>query len=138
MSTLISRSPATSAKASDISSCAFQSHTRLPPFVWHCMRRMPSSLSSKRKLAYESLYSAYRDRFANRSPPLRPLQEAVDVRAQLGSIERRGLGGHREVDRREHRPLDVQVERALRRLDGLRRQRRDLLRGGDRGGEHLA
>ena len=39
---------ATSANASDISSCAVQSHTRLPPAVWHCMSRMPSSLSSKR------------------------------------------------------------------------------------------
>ena len=70
--------------------------------------------------------------------PLRAPEEAVDVRAEVGRVERLGLGRHREVDGGEHRPLDVQVQHALRRLHRLARERGDLVRGGERGGEHLA
>ena len=75
--------------------------------------------------------------------PLRPgsrrsaLEEPVDVGAQLGRVERLGLGRHREVDGGEHGPLDVQVQHPLRRLDRLPGQRGDLVRGRERGGEHL-
>jgi len=37
----------------------------------------------------------------------RPLAETGDVRLQLGRVERFGLRVHREVDGRQHRPLEV-------------------------------
>ena len=74
-----------SANASDMPSCASQLHTRLSPLVWHCMKRIPSSLSSNVTFAYRSLYSEYLERLVMptscrfTTAPFRPMLLAIGV-----------------------------------------------------------
>ena len=77
-------------------------------------------------------------RRSSSSESLRTTEETVDVRTQVGCVERRRLRRHCEVDRREHRAFGVQVQHPLRRFHRLLRQRGDLVRGGERGSQHLA